>query len=142
MTRCPHPRRDRQGAWHAAEVGRVGWASRDKPGLDQYLLRRGILAGDGRPERAQPVSRRGHLAQLPDGRGLYWQWTRKIAAKTICRWLSPEQQHDYQAWIDNDRRLRDLLARLEALGAAALEADPRWKRKSPATPGHTSQSAP
>ncbi len=57
-----------------------------------------------------------------------WQWTRKVAAKTICRWLSADQHHDYQAWIDNDRRLRELLARLEALGTAALEADPRWQR--------------
>ena len=61
--------------------------------------------------------------------GPYWQWTRKVAARTICRWLSPGQYHDYQAWIDNDRRLRELLARLEALGAAALEADPRTHRQ-------------
>jgi hypothetical protein len=66
-----------------------------------------------------------HSTVLP---GPYWQWTRKVAAKTVCRWLSPAQREDYQAWIDNDRRLRDLLARLEGLGAAALEADPRWKR--------------
>ena len=68
-------------------------------------------------------------ADPPRLHGPYWQWTRKVAARTICRWLSPGQHHDYQAWIDNDRRLRDLLARLEALGAAALEADPRWQRK-------------
>ncbi len=43
-------------------------------------------------------------------------------------WLSADQHHDYQAWIDNDRRLRELLTRLEALGTAALEADPRWDR--------------
>jgi hypothetical protein len=58
----------------------------------------------------------------------YWQWTRKIAARTICRWLSADQHGDYTPWIDNDRRLRELLARLEALGTAAFEADPRWKR--------------
>ena len=29
---------------------------------------------------------------------------------------------------DNDRRLRELLARLEALGTAALDADPRRNR--------------
>ena len=29
---------------------------------------------------------------------------------------------------DNDRRAHELLARLEALGAAALEADPRSQR--------------
>ena len=62
--------------------------------------------------------------------GPYWQWTRKIAAKTICRWLSADQHRDYTPWIDNDRRLHDLLARLEALGAAAFDADPRWKRQA------------
>ena len=48
--------------------------------------------------------------------------------KTIGRWLTPDQHRDYQPWIDNDRRLRELLARLEALGTAAFEADPRWNR--------------
>jgi hypothetical protein len=70
----------------------------------------------------------GCHADPPRLHGPYWQWTRKIAAKTICRWLSDDQHHDYQAWIDNDRRLRELLARLETLGTAALEADPRWER--------------
>ncbi len=41
---------------------------------------------------------------------------------------SGRQHHDYQPWIDNDRRLHELLTRLEALGAAAFEADPRWER--------------
>jgi Family of unknown function (DUF6788) len=70
----------------------------------------------------------GCHADPPRLHGPYWQWTRKIAAKTICRWLSADQHDDYQPWIDNDRRLRELLTRLEALGAAALEADPRWER--------------
>jgi hypothetical protein len=80
-------------------------------------------------------------ADPPRLHGPYWQWTRKVAAKTICRWLSPEQHHDYQAWIANDRRLRDLLARLEALGADALEADPRWQRKPPPAPRNTGQTS-
>ena len=70
------------------------------------------------PRRPAPLRRHGP----------YWQWTRKVAAKTICRWLSPEQQHDYQAWFSNDRRLRELIGQLETLGAAALEADPRLHR--------------
>ena len=48
--------------------------------------------------------------------------------RPTCRWLSPGQHRDYQAWIDNDRRLRDLLGQLEELGAAALDADPRRNR--------------
>jgi hypothetical protein len=79
-------------------------------------------------------------ADPPRLHGPYWQWTRKIAAKTICRWLSPAQHHDYQPWIDNDRRLRDLLAQLEALGAAALEADPRWQRNPRTAPRDTGQT--
>ena len=71
----------------------------------------------------------GCHADPPWLHGPYWQWTRKVAAKTICRWLSADQHHVYQAWIDNDRRLRKLLARLEALGTAALEADPRWQQR-------------
>jgi hypothetical protein len=67
-------------------------------------------------------------ADPPRLHGPYRQWTRKIAAKTTGRWLTPDQQHDYQAWIDNDHRIRELLARLEALGTAAVDTDPRWKR--------------
>ncbi len=81
-------------------------------------------------------------ADPPRLHGPYWQWTRKIAARTICRWLSPGQQHDYQAWIDNDRRLRDLLAQLEAPGAAALEADPRWQHTHSAATGNTGHTTP
>jgi hypothetical protein len=67
---------------------------------------------------------------------------RKIAAKTICRWLSACQHRDYQALIGNDRRLRELLARLEALGAAALDADPRWERRPRIRPGQRQPPEP
>jgi hypothetical protein len=83
----------------------------------------------------------GCHADPPRLHGPYWQWTRKVAARTVCRWLSPAQREDYQAWIDNDRRLRELLARLEALGAAALEADPRWQRKPRTAPADTGQTS-
>jgi len=74
-------------------------------------------------------------ADPPRLHGPYWQWTRKIAAKTICRWLSADQHRDYTPWIDNNRRLRELLARLEALGTAAFDADPRWERRPRTRPG-------
>ena len=61
--------------------------------------------------------------------GPYYQWTRKVAAKTVGRWLSAEQAGEYQPYVDNDRRMRELLGRLEAIGLAALEADPRTRRK-------------
>jgi hypothetical protein len=79
----------------------------------------------------------GCHADPPRLHGPYWQWTRKIAAKTICRWLSADQHRDYAPWIDNDRRLRELLTRLEALGAAAFDTDPRWERQASRRPAST-----
>lgn len=68
------------------------------------------------------------MADPPQPHGPYYQWTRKIRAKTIGRWLSPDQATDYQTWIDNHRRIRELLTRLETLGQATLDADPRTHR--------------
>jgi hypothetical protein len=48
----------------------------------------------------------------------------------VGRRLSPEQAADYQVFIDNHRRIRELFARLEAIGLETLEADPRTRRKS------------
>src|SRR5256886_16145869 len=70
----------------------------------------------------------GCHADPPRLHGPYWQWTRKIAAKTICRWLSAEQHRDYTTWIDNDRRLHERLTRLETLGGRASDRDPRRER--------------
>jgi hypothetical protein len=72
-------------------------------------------------------------ADPPKLHGPYWQWTRKLAAKTVGRWLSLEQRDDFSSWVDNDRRMHELLTRLEALGAAAVEADPRWRRRDRTT---------
>jgi hypothetical protein len=105
-----------QAAQIASELAAIAATGMVLPG--SITARRTRCGRDGCGCRADP----------PRLHGPYWQWTRKVAAKTVCRWLSPAQREDYQAWIDNDRRLRDLLARLEALGAAALEADPRWNR--------------
>jgi hypothetical protein len=96
-----------------------------------------VIAGTGMVLPGSVTERRtrcgrancGCHADPPRLHGPYWQWTRKVAAKTVCRWLSAEQHDDYKTWIDNDRRIRELLTRLETLGAAALEADPRLHRQ-------------
>jgi len=68
------------------------------------------------------------MADPPQPHGPYYQWTRKIRAKTIGRWLSADQAADYQTWVDNHHRIRELLTRLEAIGQAALDADTRTRR--------------
>lgn len=69
------------------------------------------------------------MADPPQPHGPYFQWTRKVAAKTVGRWLSPDQAADYQPWVANDRRLRELVIRLEAIGIAAIDADSRSQRR-------------
>ena len=119
-----HPETVRVAASHQAEARQIAAEL-------AAIAATGMVLPGSITQRRTRCGRRNRAchADPPRLHGPYWQWTRKIAAKTICRWLSADQHRDYQAWIDNDRRLRDLLARLEALGAAALDADPRWERR-------------
>jgi hypothetical protein len=72
-------------------------------------------------------------ADPPVLHGPYWQWTRKAGGKTITRLVPDDQLDDYRQWLDNDRRLRALVAELEALTLAIADARPRAKRR-PAAP--------
>jgi hypothetical protein len=62
-------------------------------------------------------------ADPPRRHGPYWHWTRKLKNKTVGKYLSKDQATESQHWIDNDRRIRELLARLEQIGIQRLEAD-------------------
>jgi hypothetical protein len=62
-------------------------------------------------------------ADPPRPHGPYWQWTRKVAGKTITRRLTPDQIEHYRPWIENDRRIRELLTRLEQISIQRLETD-------------------
>ena len=64
----------------------------------------------------------------PQPHGPYHQWTRKKNGKTVTRILSDDQLADYQPWLDNQRRLRDLITELEALSQEIADNGPRWKR--------------
>src|SRR6266851_8040985 len=135
ITDLCHPDAVRVAASHQAEARKIAAEL-------AAIARSGMVLPGSITERRTRCGHRNCAcrADPPRLHGPYWQWTRKVAAKTICRWLSPEQHHDYQAWIDNDRRLRELLTRLEALGTAALEADPRWQRTARQAPAGTSQT--
>jgi len=75
-------------------------------------------------ERRTRCGRAGCACQSDPSRrhGPYWHWTRKVAGKTVGRYLAKEEAVECQGWIANDRRLRELLARLEAIGIERLEA--------------------
>jgi hypothetical protein len=137
VTDLCHPETVRVAASHPAEAGKIAAEL-------AAIARSGMVLPCSITERRTRCGHRNCAchADPPRLHGPYWQWTRKVAARTICRWLSPDQHRDYQAWVDNDRRLRELLTRLEALGAAAFEADPRWQRNPRPAPAGTSQTTP
>jgi hypothetical protein len=138
ITDLCHPETVRVAAAHQAEAEKIAAE------LAAIAATGMVLPGSVTQRRTRCGRRNcGCHADPPRLHGPYWQWTRKIAAKTICRWLSTDQHRDYTPWIDNDRRLHELLARLEALGAAAFDADPRWERQArrPASRTGTEASA-
>src|SRR6266852_4576980 len=137
ITDLCHPEAVRAVASHQAEARKIAAEL-------AAIARSGMVLPGSITERRTRCGHRNCAchADPPRLHGPYWQWTRKVAARTVCRWLSPGQHRDYQAWIDNDRRLRELLTRLEALGAAALDADPRWQQQPRAAPADTRQTTP
>ena len=65
-------------------------------------------------------------ADPPRLHGPYITWTRKVKGKTVTRRLSPEQLERYRPWFDNARRVRELLAQLEAASLSAMAAAEAW----------------
>ena len=55
------------------------------------------------------------MASPPQPHGPYLRWTRKLDGKTVTQRLSREQFDLYRPWFEEARRLRTLLAELEAL---------------------------
>jgi hypothetical protein len=66
-------------------------------------------------------------ADPPELHGPYWQWTRKRAGRTVSRLVPDDQVANYRQWIDNHRRLRELIAELEDLTLTV--ADERASRQ-------------
>ncbi len=76
-------------------------------------------------------------ADPPQLHGPYWWWTRSVGGKTVTRMLSDEVYEDYRSCFEDQRRAKELLAELDQLGLAVLEADPRYgqrRGRGPTTP--------
>jgi len=68
-------------------------------------------------------------AEPPRLHGPYPTWTRKVGSKTVTRTLSPAQLERYRSWVDSGKRLRQLLAELEALSVKRAEDAEGWNTK-------------
>jgi len=60
-------------------------------------------------------------ADPPQLHGPYWQWTAKVAGKTVNRRLTQAQAELYTEWIDNDRRLHALIRQMREIAEKATE---------------------
>jgi len=71
----------------------------------------------------------------PKLHGPYWQWTTKVKGKTVTRNLSDEQKHRYQEWMDNAKRVDQIVAELFELSNQAdallrdVEREERVRRR-------------
>lgn len=61
-------------------------------------------------------------ADPPALHGPYYEWTRKVAAKTVTKRLTAEQAAALQRWSRNMHRLDRLVRELQELGIQAAEA--------------------
>lgn len=68
-------------------------------------------------------------ADPPRLHGPYTTWTRKVAGKTVTRRLTTAQAERYRPWFENNRRLRQLIAELEALSLNAAQQAEGWGKK-------------
>jgi hypothetical protein len=58
-------------------------------------------------------------ADPPKLHGPYWHWSTKVDGKTVNRRLNDREAALYSEWIDNDRRARELLAKMREVAAKA-----------------------
>jgi hypothetical protein len=63
-------------------------------------------------------------ADPPQLHGPYAEWTRKIGGKTVTRRLTDTELAAWQPLFDNAHKLRALLAELQELTLAIIEATP------------------
>lgn len=114
MTARPSPTEQRRRQQLLAEITQIGHVL---PGTLNTVLNR-----CGKPRCACH-------ADPPRLHGPYITWTRKVAGKTQTRRLTAEQAERYRPWLDNNRRLRELIAELEALSLKIAERAEGWGEK-------------
>lgn len=88
-----------------------------KSQLDQlgYVMQGSVIE---RTKQCGQPNCRCHLGPEHE-HGPYYQWTRKVKAKTVTKLLSPAEARVYQDCIRNGRKLKKLVARMYELSAQA-----------------------
>jgi len=105
--------------------------------LQQALVRVGYFRRGTLLRRFIPCGNQGCRCHPPTAQlhGPYYQWTRKVAGKTVTVRLTPQQASLMARWIAAGRQLDRLLARLERLSLRATDRVLRdLRRQTPRRP--------
>ena len=57
----------------------------------------------------------------PNPTAPYWQWTTKVAGKTVTRRLTERQAALYTEWTANNRKFRQLITQMREISDRATE---------------------
>jgi len=107
--------------------------------LQRALSRIGYFRRGTLLKRFMPCGKPGCACQAtpPRRHGPYYQWTRKVAGKTVTVRFSAEQAELLADWIAAGRELDRIVAEMERLSLAAtdrlLRQIPQATKKPPAT---------
>ncbi len=94
-----------------------------------------VLPGSITERKARCGNPRCRCQSDPDAwHGPYFVWTRKLDGKTVSKNLTPEQAAVYRPWLERARRLHELVAELELLGAEAMAQAEGWPAPPPPPP--------
>jgi hypothetical protein len=105
--------------------------------LCQALSGTGFIASGSVTQRYTHCNRPGCRcgADPPALHGPYWQWTAKVAGRTVTKRLSAAEAAVYQEQIANDRQLRAVIEQMRSVAGEARElilaADGEEARRSP-----------
>src|SRR6266536_5494846 len=107
--------------------------------LKHEIAQVGFVCPGSVVRRYMPCGKPGCRCQAdpPKLHGPYWQYSHKVAGKTITRRLTPDQARLYQQWIANRRRIDQLLARMEQVSSRAAEILLRDTAAAPSNSAHT-----
>jgi hypothetical protein len=91
--------------------------------LAEQLARIGLISSGSITRRYTHCATPGCRchADPPQLHGPYYQWTTKVNGKTVTRRLSTAEAKLYKEWIDNDRKMRRLIAQMRQVAAKAGE---------------------
>lgn len=92
--------------------------------LQAELTKIGFISSGSVMRRYTSCGKAGCKCQAdpPQRHGPYWQWTRKVAGKTVTRRLTEAEADLYRQWIDNGRQLNKIVANMETISTKAGEA--------------------